>query len=279
MADSIEGNDPVVDPQDPEPQDPTGGDPTPGTVDPEPADPTPADPGDDPTADPQKKGGVEKRIGKLTKEKSEAQREAAYWKGVAEGKTQDIEPDPEPAKPSTELDPNSFETYEEYVQASIKKGVEEGIKEGLKVIKTETEQEKKLQTAQTIQAQYGDARKVHKDFDEIALNPTLPINQTIMDAAMGESFAEILYALGKAPEKAAQISMMTPLQAAREIGKIEERILNPKKPTKKTTTNAPEPIKPLGGGGNADATPIDKMSTKQKLAKWDKERREQSGVK
>lgn len=262
--------DPVADPQ---LQDPTGGDPAPGTVDPDPtADPTPADPGViDPAADPsKKKDGVQKKIDKLTREKGDATREAAYWKGVADGKKE-----PEVVKPaSTELDPANFETYEDYVQASIKKGIEEGIKgiqEGQKA-------EKKAETIQTIQKQYGEARKVHEDFNEIALNPALPINQNIMDAAMGDNFAEILYELGKNPEKAAEIAVMSPLQAAREIGKIEARITNPAIKPKPKETNAPPPV-PTVGGPSADNVPDDKKSKEQLHAKWEKTRRERMGVK
>ena len=226
------------------------------------------------TDDPPKKSGIEKKIGKLTREKSEALREAAYWKGVAEGKTQAKEDTVVEEKPKTKLDPTDFETYEDYLDARDAKIREEVKSE----ILGEQKAKEKAQNIHTIQKQYGDARKVHDDFDEVALNPSLPINQLIIDVAMGENFAEILYELGKNPEKAAQISAMTSIQAAREIGKIEERILNPKKPTK-TKTKAPEPLKPLGGGGNADATPIEKMSFKQKQAKWEKERLERLGVK
>ena len=233
----------------------------------------------DTTDDPPKKGGVEKKIGKLTKEKSEALREAAYWRGVAEGKkTEEVSPDPV-KKVGNVLDSTDYDTYEDYLDARDAKTAERVKAEILAEILSEQQKKEKVHTVQTIQTQYDKARKVYEDFDEVALAPNLPINQMVLDVALGDNFADILYALGKKPKKAAQISVMTPIQAAREIGKIEERILNPKRPTKNTITNAPEPIRPLGGGGNTDATPIEKMTFKQKQAKWEKERLEELGVK
>ncbi len=158
----------------------------------------------DTTDGPPKKGGVEKKIGKLTKRAALAEQEAAYWKGVAEGKTQQQPPvKEEPIKP-TPLDPADFGTYEDYLDAREVK-----IREQVRAeVLNEQKKKEKDQTIQIVQAQCVKAREKYEDFDAVALNPRLPINQMIVDVAMGENFAKILYALGKDPEKAAQIAMM-----------------------------------------------------------------------
>jgi len=270
------GNDPVVDP---EPLDPTGGaDPTPGNADPTdpPADPATVEPtGDDPAADPSdKKGGVQKKIDKLTRKAADSDREAAYWKGVAEGGGTKKETAPTETTTQTGgLKPEDFSTYEDFVRAVADQAASSA-REEVRQEYAETAQQDRLKT---IQGQYEDARKGHEDFDEVALNPSLPFNQSMMDAAQGENFAEILYVLGKNTTKASQIASLPPLQAAREIGKIEAQITTPiKKPVKKKS-NAPDPPTILGGT-NADTVSEDKMSKKQRFAKWDESRRKRLGA-
>lgn len=276
MADPIEPKGPEVTPN-PEPLDPTGGEPTPGNVDDPidpPADPAPADPTvDDPPADPpdaDKKGGVQKKIDKLTKRAADADRDAAYWKGVAEGKKET--PTPVAITTETGLKPENFSSYEDFVQAVAKNAATVAGEE----IRQKAEKKDEQDRQQKVQEQYAEARKVHEDFDEVVIQPSsLPINQGMMDAAMGENLGEIMYFLAKNQSKASQIMTLPPLQAAREIGKIEAQITQ-KKPIK-TKSNAPPPVTTLGGG-SSDSVSDDKKSQKNLYAKWDKTRKERLGA-
>ena len=67
---------------------------------------------------------------------------------------------------------------------------------------------------------------------------------------------------------------MSPMQAAKEIAKLEVAIVKPKepKPKPKQTTKAPDPAPTIKSGG-ADPT-IDKgeETQSQRMARWDKER-------
>lgn len=99
----------------------------------------------------------------------------------------------------------------------------------------------------------------HDDFQELVeeIGPLIKgaALETLMDSKHGP---EIIYHLGKNPEEAERLSKLSPLAAAREIGRIEER-LNSK--SVKRTTNAPPPSKTITGSSPA-STPLDKMDMK-----------------
>lgn len=232
---------------------------------------------DELTADtPEKKGGIQKKFDRLTKAKADAEREASYWRGVAESKkARDMESTPIPPVKDSKLKPEDFHTYEDYIDAVAEQKAEAKF-QASETKRRATEANERLLI---INRQYEEARKTHEDFDEVALNPTLPINQTIMDASSGENFAEILYELGKNPGKTAQIARMSPLQAAREIGKIEAKITSPKKTPTTITTKAPGPVPKVSTIITTEVVPDDKKSRKELYAKWDRERRERLGVK
>lgn len=234
------------------------------------------------TPDTEKKGGIEKKFGKLTSRAKVAEQRAAkaeadmaYYKGLAEGKATTETTTKKEKTTSVGLNPADFETYEEYLDARDIK-----IRKEVKAeILGEQEEKEKEKTAQTVQVQFTEARKKYKDFDEVALSNDHSVTEAMVQAAQGEHYADILHVLGKDHDLSARISLLPPLQAAREIGKIEERIMNPKKPIKKTDTSAPDPIETLGGGGNSDATPIDKMPFKKKMDVWEAKRKKDAGLK
>ena len=226
-------------------------------------DPAPSDTDPDPV---KKKGGVQKRIDKLTKRAAKAELDAAYYRGLAEGKAdanKDITSELDP-KPTPKLSRDDFDTEEDYLDAAV----------DLRLKKKETATTAKGRI-DTVNAQYVDAREKYDDFDEVALADHLPITEPMFEASMGENLTEILYHLGKNPELASRIARMAPMQAAKEISKVEIAIVNaePKPKIKKEPkpSKAPDPvpkIKPTG----TPATDEDKDSQKTRMAKWDKER-------
>ena len=99
---------------------PEGSEPSPELIEGTPVEPT-GEPGEVDTK-PQIKGGAEERIGTLTRKWRESQQEAAYWKGIAEGKKAGTEtPGEKPAEvvqPATPKPRQSdFENYDDYVDA------------------------------------------------------------------------------------------------------------------------------------------------------------------
>jgi len=215
------------------------------------------------------KSGVEKRISEITRKRREAEREAAYWKGRAEA----VQQSPAPVTPpkSVELDPNDFNSDAEYLKAVAKKVAEDT----RAAIRAEKEEEAKRSSQSTVIHAVKAAREKYEDFDDVALVSELTITPEMSDAALGDHWGDILYHLGKNPKEAARIARLTPIQQAKEIGKLETIIST--KPTKKTT-NAPEPPKTVSG----NAAPLRKRETDMKRselhAEWERQRRKAAGL-
>lgn len=89
-----------------------------------------------------------------------------------------------------------------------------------------------------------DARNKYDDFEQVAYNPKLPITnemaQTIQSSDVGPDMA---YYLGSNPKEAERISRLSPLQQAKELGKIEAKLAD--NPVVKKTSSAPAPIAPI----------------------------------
>jgi len=89
-----------------------------------------------------------------------------------------------------------------------------------------------------------DARIKYDDFEQVAYNPKLPITdamaQTIQASEVGPDMA---YYLGSNPKEADRISRLSPLQQAKELGKIEAKLAD--NPVVKKTSSAPAPIAPI----------------------------------
>jgi hypothetical protein len=113
------------------------------------------------------------------------------------------------------------------------------------------------------------AREKYDDFEQVAYNQNLPITtvmaQTIQASDVGP---DVAYYLGSNPREAERISRLSPYLQAKEIGKIEAKLVD--NPPVKKSTNAPPPIKPVtakgsSGGGyeTTDPRSISSMSTSE----------------
>ena len=111
------------------------------------------------------------------------------------------------------------------------------------------------------------AREKYDDFEQVAYNQNLPITtvmaQTIQASDVGP---DVAYYLGSNPREAERISRLSPYLQAKEIGKIEAKLVD--NPPVKKSTNAPPPIKPVtakgsSGGGyeTTDPRSVSSMST------------------
>ncbi len=144
---------------------------------------------------------------------------------------------------------DAFETDEDFTQAEIDHKAEVKARELLatreKESKAEKQRETYLERAETVQERYP-------DFKQVVENPTLPINGTMADFIEdSEHGPDVAYFLGKNPGKAYEISQLSPMQAARELFRIETELAA--KP-KATPSKAPEPITPVGTRGKASSS-------------------------
>jgi hypothetical protein len=89
-----------------------------------------------------------------------------------------------------------------------------------------------------------EARNKYDDFAQVAYNPKLPVTDVMAETIQSSEIGpELAYYLGSNPKEAERISRMTPLSQAKEIGKIEAKLVSA--PPVKKTTSAPAPISPV----------------------------------
>ena len=211
---------------------------------------------------------LEDQIATLSKHAQDSAADAAYWRGVAESNAQKK---PEPPNTKPELNPDDFSSDADYLRAVTKQTREELKAE----IRAESDRGKKEEQSRTIMAQYDQGRQEHPDFDSVALAPTVPVTQTMFDAAMGDKLYSVLYYLGKNTKEAARISSLSPTMQIKEIGRVEALLSST---TSSRQTNAPNPPVKLGGPAPSSYKKEADMTRAELHSKWEAGRRAKAGI-
>lgn len=235
---------------------------------------------------------VQKRINKAVKAQRIAERERDFERQAK------LKAEEELAKLRSKLpvegEPNKedFDDVEDYNKALTAWTVKETLRtEQEKVAKTAEEEHVKqveLEKNEALDEALDAGRAKYADFDAVALAKEVMITEdlvvTILDSEIAE---EIMYYLGKNPDEAADLSKLNPRRAAREVTKIEAKLLavattkkdeltkpeeiktpvpkpneaslggveNQAAPTPKKITEAPEPITPVSTTGATEKDP------------------------
>jgi hypothetical protein len=209
-------------------------------------------------AETEKKPWYKKRFDELTRQREEERRERLYWQqqAVEAMKRPQSQEAPSPAQdapPKVE----DFADYDEFIRAQARFEV----RQEFKAEQTRQEQARRQNETQTqqrtMQQRVGSViekgKTTHEDFDIVAMNPNLPITESILAATTeSEVGHEILYYLGQNPAEAQRIAGLSPYGQAKEIGKIEAKLTTP---PPKVTTKSPPPVAPVGGNAPAGAEP------------------------
>jgi hypothetical protein len=129
---------------------------------------------------------------------------------------------------------DQFESTEAYADALAYQKAEELI----------AKREAAKQQSQVLESYHDleeEARTKYDDFEQVAYNPKLPITNVMAETIQSSDIGpELAYYLGSNPKEADRISRMTPLSQAKEIGKIEAKLVS--SPPVRKTTSAPAPI-------------------------------------
>ena len=93
---------------------------------------------------------------------------------------------------------------------------------------------------QTWQQKEAEFAAKQADYRDVAYDPSVPITSAMAEAiAESDVGPQVAYYLGKNRDEAARIAGLSPLAAAREIGRIEARLAA--KPVAPPVTKAPPP--------------------------------------
>jgi hypothetical protein len=181
------------------------------------------------------------------KKRQDAEREAAYWKGRAEGQGK-----PEPSAPTvpssaapTAPKLDQYETYEQYEAAKDEYLVQ--LAEHRVVARyQQNEQRKAAETVeQAFQKRIDAAVKEDPTLVDVLRDPTLPISNNMVPALKeSENAPKLLRWLDQNRDEARRIANLPPMQAAREMGIIEAKIsFASTVEAPKRVSSAPEPVR------------------------------------
>lgn len=227
---------------------------------------------------PKNKNGFKKRIDKLSKNVSEAKQEAAYWREQAlKGQNQPaakVEEKKEATK-SADGKPNvdDFEKHSEYVEALTDWKITEKAKADAEKANQEKRQTESQNLVKTYQEKIAEFKKSAEDFDEAMedvnhVNMPRHVQQLILESEQGP---ELTYALAKNPQEFERICKLSPIAAARELGRFESK-LNPQTVEKKSeetkTTKAPAPINPVGSKSTSTSQKSPDDMTQAEFNAW-----------
>lgn len=170
-----------------------------------------------------------------------------------------------PATPVTPAEPNKpkiddFDDFAAYSEALADWKVEQKFR-AYDTQRVEREQQQ-AQSAQlqswkgklaAAEAKYPDWEDVMEDASSAQM--TLAMREVFLDSDLG---ADLVYHLAKNPAEAERIAKLNPTATARELGKIEAKLTTPAAPVKKVS-NAPNPIRPVGGRAAAVAKSLEEL--------------------
>lgn len=216
------------------------------------------DHGEDAAANAKPKGGFQKRIDELTKQREEFRREKEeYARRLDE--TLAILKDRQPAsrtetRTESTDDPQpireQFDSPDEYAEARADWSARQAVRRFEAEQRAKADQERASQEFQQVLTSWHERRaktiEKYPDYEAVAESSDVQIAQHVGMALMNvPNGPEVAYWLGKNPAEAARISALGPPHAAIEIGRLSERLNTPP-----PTSKAPAPVKPLASGSN-----------------------------
>lgn len=135
------------------------------------------------------------------------------------------------------ISPEMFESYEAYAEALAVRKADE-------LIRQRDVQRQRTEIDSTYADREEEARIKYDDFEQVVHNPNLHVTNEMVEVIKASEIGpDLAYWLGSNPKEADRIARLSPLQQAREIGKIEAKIASD--PPAKKTTSAPAPINPI----------------------------------
>jgi hypothetical protein len=155
-----------------------------------------------------------------------------------------------------------------YMRAFLKWELKQEQANSQREYQTEAEQRQAAEEAQIARERLSAGAEKYEDYDEVTSDKTVPITGVMAKAIIeSDMSADLNYYLCTHREEALQIAKMAPTRQAIAIGKLEDKLKAPPKPTQ-----TPPPIKPLDGNAGAKRDWAD-LSTAEHVEKWLKRKR------
>ena len=204
-----------------------------------------------------------KELISVRKRAQQAESEAAYYKALAQaGSGQGLPPQaPQPAynpqKPAEFADvvapkQEDFDTWEAYEAKKEEYLIAKAGKQFMEQFNKNISMYNQSQAERTFETRIEAAAKENPAIRAILADNTLPINNNMAEVVKASELApQLLTYLNENRAEAARIYGLSPMMAAKELGRVEALIQNtPKAAPPKRVSQAPEPIKTVNGVGS-----------------------------
>jgi hypothetical protein len=146
------------------------------------------------------------------------------------------------AKPEAEK--TSEEKASEYIESLVEKRL---------AVRDTQQREKAVVT--DFQRRTAEVRASHDDFDDVVTSADIPVASPLGQALLtSEHGPAIMYQLAKSPAELARLSALPPLDAAREIGRLEAKLASSTPPAKTNGAAKRPPAPPTSVSGSTSNT-------------------------
>lgn len=199
-------------------------------------------------ATPVKKGGVEKKINKLVKQREDERREKEFWKQQAlTGQPQTTTATKQPVQDQKPKFAN-FEDIEAYTEAVADWTLQQADLKRQKEVRNQNETNRLEKFNQRV----NDFEKTNPDYREVMadagnIHASNEVMETIVESPVGPAIA---YYLANNVDELERIDSLSPTARLRELGKLEDRLAPANGSTtskKQTVSKAPAPVNPVAG--------------------------------
>ena len=221
--------------------------------------PSDQDIGDDSTATPKHKGGFQKRIDELTKQREEFRREKEEYARRLDETLKIIERQNTPQRTDARTESpgdaepqrEQFDSPDEYAKALSQWSTKQALEQFQAEQRKKADEERAASEFQKVLTDWHTSRtkavEKYPDYESVAENPDLQVAQHVGMAILNvPNGHDVMYWLGQHPAEASRISALGAPFAAIEIGRLSERLSVPA-----PTSKAPAPVKPLDGVSNS----------------------------
>ena len=217
------------------------------------------------------KGGFQRRIAELVEQRNEERRareatERRLDQLVEMMMTrQEPEKAPEPPQMPT-LEQHEYDE-KKYQAALIDYAKAEARREAQEALKADRAEQAAQARQTTFKSREAEFAKATPDYQSVVYDPAAPISQTMAEIiAESDLGPQLAYHLAKNREVAQSIYRLPPVAAARELGRIEAKLSQPKPEPPRVTSAPPPPPKVEAVEPEVERDP-DKMNMRDWL-KW-----------
>jgi hypothetical protein len=216
-----------------------------------------------PAEEPKKKSHDQIRWERVLKERAEFKAKAEWLEQQINQQRQTQAQSPTNGRPARD----KYESDEDYVDALTTwkveqklSGVEQKLTQHQEQTRTQTEWVSKINQARTDYPDYDTAMEEAQD---------IPVSESMKEAIQSSDLgADIAYYLARNHDEAERINTLSPMAAAREIGRIESYVEYEKtqKGKKPPVSKAPSPIKPVHSSSGSGTKSLEDMTPAEFIA-------------